>query len=200
MPWNKTTDYRLQTTDETKSPGFASKKAVDGRLWTVDSKKGFTLVELMVVISIIALLSAIGIVFYGQAELSARDSKRQSDIKEIQNALEQYYTLNRSYPGGASCPTIVSTMTTIASYFGQGVPPSDPRPNSFPAPYSPYDYTFCPCTTNSPPTRYLICTRLESPQGKANAQIGVGSACDGTWYQGTTNASNNIYCAPSLSN
>jgi len=62
------------------------------------NKKGFTLIELLVVIAIIGLLSTLAVVALGSARQKARDSKRLSDVKQIQTALELYFTDNNSYP------------------------------------------------------------------------------------------------------
>lgn len=61
-------------------------------------QKGFTLVELLIVISIIAILSAIGLTIYSGAQKSARITKRLEDLKAISIALELYYGVNKSYP------------------------------------------------------------------------------------------------------
>lgn len=52
------------------------------------SKKGFSLIELLVTISIIAILGTIGISVYSAAQQSARDGKRKSDINQIAKAIE----------------------------------------------------------------------------------------------------------------
>jgi len=65
------------------------------------SKKGFTLIELLVVIAIIGLLSTIVIVFYGNARVKARDARRLADLKQMQTALELYYTDEADYPTGS---------------------------------------------------------------------------------------------------
>jgi prepilin-type N-terminal cleavage/methylation domain-containing protein len=56
-------------------------------------KKAFTLLEMLVVVGIIAILVGLGISSYSTAQKKARDAKRKSDLKAIQNALEQYYSI-----------------------------------------------------------------------------------------------------------
>lgn len=62
------------------------------------NRQGFTLIELLVVISIIAILSTIGLTIYSSAQKQARMSKRISDLKAIQSALQVYYSANKTYP------------------------------------------------------------------------------------------------------
>ncbi|MFA6427478.1 MAG: prepilin-type N-terminal cleavage/methylation domain-containing protein [Candidatus Magasanikbacteria bacterium] len=62
------------------------------------NKKGFTLIELLVVVAIIGLLSTLAVVALSSARKKANDSKRLSDMKQIQTALELYYTDNNLYP------------------------------------------------------------------------------------------------------
>ncbi len=62
------------------------------------NKKGFTLVELLVVIGIIAVLTSIAVIALGSARRKARDAKRVADVKAIQNALELYYQESNGYP------------------------------------------------------------------------------------------------------
>lgn len=64
----------------------------------MSKSKGFTLIELMVTISIIAILAAIGLVFYSYVIKQGQDSKRQSDLRTIQSALEEFYSDNLYYP------------------------------------------------------------------------------------------------------
>lgn len=67
-------------------------------LKTNNNSRGFTLIELLVTIGIISILASIGLVIYTSVMKQGRDSKRQSDLRSIQSALEQYYADNFSYP------------------------------------------------------------------------------------------------------
>ncbi|MDD5109711.1 MAG: type II secretion system protein [Patescibacteria group bacterium] len=66
------------------------------------ARKGFTLIELLVVIAIIGLLSTLAIVALSSARSKARDSKRTSDMKQVQTALELYFNDKQYYPLAAS--------------------------------------------------------------------------------------------------
>lgn len=65
---------------------------------------GFTLVELLIVIVVIAILAAISIVAYNGIQDRARNVATQNDIQQIASLIEQYNVYNGSYPstGGLS--------------------------------------------------------------------------------------------------
>ena len=64
-------------------------------------RKGFTIVELLIVIVVIAILAAITIVAYNGIQQRGRDVQRKSDIATIQKALEMYHIDNGGYPNCA---------------------------------------------------------------------------------------------------
>lgn len=78
-----------------------------------ESSLGFTLIEMIVVISIIAVLSAISFVSYSSVQRGARDTKRQSDLKIIQSALEQYRADQTYYPAAAVIQVSIAKGSTI---------------------------------------------------------------------------------------
>ena len=80
------------------------------------AERGFTLVELMVVVAIIALLAAIIIPNYVHARAQASVSQSEANIKQIATSLELYYADNQAYP-----PTAGGTVTP--ALFGGAVNP-----------------------------------------------------------------------------
>src|SRR3989344_4121292 len=61
-------------------------------------RRGFTMIELLVVISIIGLLSVLGLVAYSSARKKARDAVRVGDIAQFRRAFDIYFTNYQQYP------------------------------------------------------------------------------------------------------
>lgn len=73
--------------------------------------KGFTLVELLIVVSIIAVLSVVGLVSYTNFLSNSRDAKRKADLSFIQSSLEQFHADQKFYPkqqAGRDCASLVN--------------------------------------------------------------------------------------------
>ena len=56
------------------------------------NKKGFTIVELLIVIVVIGILATLVITAYSGIQQKARNSKRQTDVNALQTALEGFHT------------------------------------------------------------------------------------------------------------
>jgi len=125
------------------------------------SQPGFTLVELLVVISIIGILSSFAVVSLNSARVKARDAKRKADIVQVRIALSLYYDDNTEYPicgtwndaeadygaspeAGSSCYNdVLAAALTSGSKPYIGELPKDPRnPNNDPAVSSTYLYRY----------------------------------------------------------
>lgn len=71
------------------------------------NKKGFTLVELVVVIAILGILAGIAIPRFMDATASARGSKIVADLRTIDSAVSMYYAKNATYPTAGSDSALV---------------------------------------------------------------------------------------------
>ncbi|MCR4324252.1 MAG: prepilin-type N-terminal cleavage/methylation domain-containing protein, partial [Candidatus Curtissbacteria bacterium] len=76
-------------------------KTLNSQLSNLKSR-GFTLIELMVVVTIISILTATGIASFTTAQSKSRDHKRKQDLAALRTALLSYYTDQNVYPGTAS--------------------------------------------------------------------------------------------------
>ena len=129
-------------------------------------QQGFTLLELLVVISIIGILVAAATASFSTAQKNSRDARRKSDLQAWQNGLEQYYADNNRYPYPDN-----SNCDPGTNYLPTGIP-QDPK-NTAP-------YTYVKNTCNSS-TVYCICAELEKAAG------GNASATNCTWSAGGKN-------------
>ena len=75
------------------------------------AERGFTLVELMVVVAIIALLAAIVIPNYVHSRAQAAVAQSEANLKQIATALELFHTDYQQYPAGAGASVAPALFT-----------------------------------------------------------------------------------------
>lgn len=91
-------------------------------------RKAFTLIELLVVIVIIGVLATLAVVAVNGARTKARDSKRMSDIKQIQTALELYMADENAYPTLITPGQPMVGLTSGKTYMSKV--PNNPNPKT----------------------------------------------------------------------
>lgn len=141
----------------------------------IDSE-GFTLVELLVVISIIAILSVVGITVFNSAQKSTRDARRKADIDAIAKALEvskipagYQQLLDTQFSSGhiPYDPFVTNITDNTHSGCGNGGSASQKKCYYCARPALTFNY----CTDGSDPgldslsantTSWVICTNLET--------------------------------------
>src|SRR3989338_10384381 len=99
-------------------------------------KRGFTLIELLVVIAIIGLLASIVVVSLSGSRAGARDAKRISDLRGLQQAMELCFINNACGGGSSQYPAYANYIAAKAGGIGElllsNKNPADPP---FPPPY-----------------------------------------------------------------
>ena len=78
------------------------------------NNSGFTLIEVMIVVAIIGILSAIAIPMYGDYVTRSKVQEATSGLADLRVRMEQYFLDNRSYLNGAACG---ATMPVTTKYF-----------------------------------------------------------------------------------
>lgn len=127
-------------------------------------KSGFTLIEILVVITIIVLLTAAAAVSYSTFLKQSRDAKRKTDLEQVRAALEMF----RSNSTTNSYPTTGLSELTAPTVYIQSVPTDPKNPT----------YTYYYSATGSD---YTLATHLES----------VATTCQSLTTQCTSNCT---YC------
>lgn len=125
-------------------------------------KRSFTLIEILVVVTIIGMLTVAAVVSYSQFTKQARDSRRMTDIEQVKAALEMYRSTNNVYPANLG-------LLTSGTVYIQSVPidPKDPT----------YLYYY---TSNG--TDYTLAAQLENTSSCGSSpgapNCGAGNPCN----------------------
>lgn len=141
-------------------------------------KRGFTLIELMVVVAIIAILMAAGLVAFTNAQQASRNSRRRADMNAFAKAMEQAYT-----QAGGVYPTAAPT-----TYFPSGQVPADPKQGG-----GQPQYNFTYAAGNG----FCACAALETSNGQTGKGNATSMGAGGTCAYGT-GANANFFCMSQL--
>lgn len=159
------------------------------------NKKGFTLVELMIAISIVAILATVGFTVYSNTQINARDAKRKQDIDAIATAIE-----GRKVPG----QTTYSPVS--AADFSGGTIPTDPKAA---ATTNPQVYCLLSLVTVPPPpppaitvsstfTSKTTCANtLNAPENVMTTALPLATTTSWTVCAFLEQGTNAIYCKTS---
>ncbi len=69
-------------------------------------QRGFTLIEILVVLSIIGVLSSALYINFNTGSAQSRDAERRADLRNLQTAVELYKNKYGRYPEGCRGPTV----------------------------------------------------------------------------------------------
>jgi len=181
----------------------ASFKEAEKKLSFLPKSKAFTLIELLIVVAIIGILSSVVLVGLRGVRAKARDAQRISDFRQIQAALELFYSQTNRYPRSPGAPTWAGHWANFATCLETGSGcgftisnyhpvmrrvPQDPQHN--PATSWPTYYPGYPtgCTDGQ---SYRLAVRLETDNQVLDTDL------DGSFYNnnnGCEDLPNRGYC------
>ena len=91
--------------------------------FSILNSKGFTLVELLIVVAIIGILSTLLTANFIGVRQRSRDAQRKADLKQMQSSLELYRADQGVYPTAISnCGTSFKSPDCVSSTYMQKVP------------------------------------------------------------------------------
>lgn len=140
---------------------------------SLKSQKGFTIIELLIVIAIIAILAGLVLNNFQGAQAKARDTQRVTDVNNIHSKLEEYYNENNAYPQTFTAATFPGVdAESLNDPDGNGVVinaavADATAANAVADPDTTDEYLYIAwptgCTTDC--TGYLLKTFIEKPSG-----------------------------------
>ena len=127
------------------------------KLQTLKDQKGFTIVELLIVIVVIGILAAITIVAYTGVQNNARKADAQSMAKEVANKVEIYAAENEgAYPAEITTATNALLSEKISSKTMENINGSAAANGPKDTSTKPVGYVPCPATGTAPKTGATI--------------------------------------------
>lgn len=154
------------------------------------SERGFTLIEILIVVAIIAVLASAVLIGLGPVQRQGRDARRISDLRQVQNALELYYAKCGYYPGTAQPTSPCTAFSSIVAWsdvssalvgssIGVSQVPNDPTAGK--------NYFYGTSATGN---SYVLGTALEDPNNSA-----LQNSAQGTIFGvSCTPVSPTVYC------
>lgn len=142
-----------------------SKLKTHWRLETGDwrHEHGFTMIELLVVISIIGVLATLVMVSFTSSQKQAKDTQRKSDLRQYSTALEGFANKSGGLYPARNNPVGVLAATDLCGDLAISTCPEDPK-HKTDASYSPYRYQSNGSASDGSATAtdYVLWAKLEN--------------------------------------
>jgi len=138
-------------------------------------KKGFSLIEILIVMAILGILMLAGVGNYYASLKSSRDARRKADLSTIQKGLESYYNDNGIFPASTASSNLCAS--DINCYLR--TTPSDPSGGA--------SYCYIRGIISGTNQSYQMYAKLERTQDINYVSYGTPAGCAaGTWTYGVS--------------
>jgi prepilin-type N-terminal cleavage/methylation domain-containing protein len=143
-------------------------------------QRGFTLLEMMIVVAIIAILAMLLIPNFTHARAQAQTAACESNLRAIGTAMELYYTDNQSYPSGTGV-SLDGTDTLASKGYLPNVP-HDPAASAGSS--NLYKYTSVAASGSTPASYTITCPGVHDPGTLAQIQHATASSTGLFYHSG----------------
>lgn len=127
----------------------------------IHHRQGLTLVEILIVITLLAVLFFLSFMVYSSQVSKAYDAKKKDDLERLRFALQEYYENNQCFPAGLNCgQPFLPYLETV---------PCDPQTGR------PYLYL---AEAAACPNWFKLYSQLRNAQDPAIAKIGCSAGVD----------------------
>lgn len=133
------------------------------------NRKGFTLIEMLVVIGIIGILSAMLLVSVGRIRKSSIDTRRKANLENIRGAITMYYSVKSTWPTFVAWDDLIQSLSS-SGYLSDLIKSDEDSDGQ-------KDYSACLCGANcncSPGSQIKISSRFEV---SSNEDCAANSTC-----------------------
>jgi prepilin-type N-terminal cleavage/methylation domain-containing protein len=132
-------------------------------------KKGFTLVELLVVISIIGILTIITLASFTNAQKKGRDTRRKAELDALSKAMMMYFNDTGSFPASIGFENASAGLTGPGGDYYIRTVPTDPKntPSSTP----PFNYVYVVSATRRSFSLFANLENTSDPKCEASPYV-----------------------------
>lgn len=133
-------------------------------------KKGFTLIEMLVVITIIGILSTLILVSVGRIRKNSIDTRRKANLENVRGAIAIYYSATSSWPAYTDWNSLITTLSN-SGYISDNIKADEDDDGII-------DYQLCTCGEDC--SGFGDCSTGTHMKLTAKCTVETGEGCNDT--------------------
>jgi len=132
------------------------------------ASRGFTLIEMLVVIGIIGLLSSMILISVSRIRKNSIDTRRKANIENVRGAISMYYSVKNQWPTATTWSDLITALSS-SGYLSDSIKADEDDDGSA-------DYTVCSCAVGCSPA----CSSGSQMRLSGKCEISDGEGCTDT--------------------